>query len=463
MRILVLSVLALLLSASVSSAQPADLDRSAAVSLIALDPAAFEQAWDPRHKAALKATPEARDRAALTAQWAQGYLDYEFFRWREVGAAFPVEWPARDAALQAVERNNVALLDLPAHRAFLDVWIRAEVRRLLRAEPAHRVGNVVWLETAFDVVEGNIDEPAVRDALLGQALLTFIDESGAKGVGPLLERFARTAVDAAAVSAVRQAYEAEQATETGHPVEPYKTIGPVDLAIHIFRPPGAPAQGAPAVVWFHGGSGDTGAWNHCPAFCRRFAELGIVVLQVEYRTNQRFDSMPLDALADARSAVRWTRSNAGRLGLDPNRIAVAGFSTGATLAAQTLVVDGFDDPGDDLAVSVRPNAAILVSGCYEPESDAYFRRVMEGQADLARLSPAALSRPGLPPTLAIHGEADRVCEIEPARRLIDAMDGGGRLVALAGQPHHFVFSAPAARAEALEATAAFLMQAGWTR
>lgn len=444
------------------SAQPVDrLDRSAAMSLIPLAPAEFEEEWNARLAAALQVATEPFERAALKARWAQGYLDYEYFRWRDGGHLASIDWQARTAAIDAVDRNDPALLALPPHRAFLNAWVRAEARRLLRSDPARRVGNVVWLNAAFEVVERNVSNPTVRDAVLGQELLTFIDENGAKGVQLLLERFDRIAADRDAVAAAWQAYQTQLAAENDHLVEIYKVVGPASLAVHIFRPEGAPARRAPAVLWFHGGSGDTGAWSHCPAFCRRFRELGLVVLQVEYRTYQRFDSTPLDALADARSAVRWARANAPRLGLDPQRIAVAGFSTGATLAAQTLTVDGFDDPDDDLAVPVRPDAAVLISGCYEPEADAYYRRVLDGQADLARLSPVALAGPGLPPSLVIHGRADRTCEFEAAERFVTAAAGSAHMIALAEQPHFFVFSAPPARREALDATTAFLAEAGW--
>lgn len=452
----------ILLSAPAASAQPADpLGRGAAVALIALEPAEFERTWDERRTAAAPTAADPPERAALTARWAQGYLDYDYFRWRETGQVARADWPARATAIAAVDRNNPALLALPAHQAFMGTWIRAEVRRLLRSDPERRVGNVVWLNTAFEVVEQNIPNPAVRDALLGQTLLTFIDENGAKGVQPLIERFDHTAVDRAAVAAVWEAWRPQQAAETGHPVEAYKTVGGVDLDVHIFRPANAPTERAPAILWFHGGSGDTGAWSHCPALCQRFRELGLVVLQVEYRTYQRFDSTPLDALADARSAVRWARTNAARLGLNPDRIAVAGFSTGATLAAQTLTVDGFDDPDDNPAVRAQPDAAVMVSGCYAPETDAYYRRVLEGSADLARLSPLALAGPGLPPSLVIHGGADRVCEFDAAERFVSAATGSARMIALADQSHFFVFSSPPARREALDATTAFLVEAGW--
>lgn len=448
----------ILVSGPAVSAQPADpLGRGAAVSLISLAPDDFERVWNERRTAAAPTATDPLELAALTARWAQGYLDYEYFRWRDTGRVIPADWPARTTAIAAVDRNAPALFALPVHRAYIETWLRAEVRRLLRSDPGRRVGNVVWLNTAFEVVEQNIQNPAVRDALLGQTLLTFIEENGAKGVQPLIERFDRTAVDHAAVAAVWEAWRPQQASETGHPVETYKIVDSVGLDVHIFRPANAPAQRAPAILWFHGGSGDTGAWSHCPAFCQQFGELGLVVLQVEYRTYQRFDSTPLDALADARSAVHWARTNAARLGLDPDRIAVAGFSTGATLAAQTLVAAGLDDP----AVLARPAAAVMISGCYEPETDAYYRRVLEGSGDLARLSPVALAGPGLPPALVLHGRADRVCEFDAAERFVTAAGSSARLIALADQPHFFVFSSPTARREALDATRAFLVETGW--
>jgi acetyl esterase/lipase len=66
--------------------------------------------------------------------------------------------------------------------------------------------------------------------------------------------------------------------------------------------------------------------------------------------------------ADACRAVRMIRSQADALDIDPNRIAIMGFSAGGHLAASVATrPDYFHDPDDDLAgtVSARPNRVIL--------------------------------------------------------------------------------------------------------
>jgi acetyl esterase/lipase len=44
---------------------------------------------------------------------------------------------------------------------------------------------------------------------------------------------------------------------------------------------------------------------------------------------------PAACVEDAKSAERWLRQNAARLGLDPNRIVAAGGSAGGHIAACT--------------------------------------------------------------------------------------------------------------------------------
>ncbi len=62
---------------------------------------------------------------------------------------------------------------------------------------------------------------------------------------------------------------------------------------------------------------------------------------------------------DTKSAMRWVRSHAAELGIDPERIAASGGSAGGHLAAFASMVEGIDDPADDLKVSPRGNALVL--------------------------------------------------------------------------------------------------------
>ena len=70
---------------------------------------------------------------------------------------------------------------------------------------------------------------------------------------------------------------------------------------------------------------------------------GMVGMVADYRVSSRHKTTPFDCVKDAKSAVRWARRNAERLGIDPDRLAVGGGSAGGHLAAATATVDGLNE------------------------------------------------------------------------------------------------------------------------
>src|SRR2546423_1057747 len=58
-------------------------------------------------------------------------------------------------------------------------------------------------------------------------------------------------------------------------------------------------------------------------------------------------------------AAQPSRRHAAEQGVDPGRIVGAGGSAGGHLAAACALVPGFDTPGEDVAVSCKPNALVL--------------------------------------------------------------------------------------------------------
>src|SRR5262245_37826777 len=100
--------------------------------------------------------------------------------------------------------------------------------------------------------------------------------------------------------------------------EVYSRVGERELKAYIFEPAnGKNGKPVAAVVVFHGGGWvrGNGSWSFEPA--QRFAELGMVGIGIEYRLSDRKSVTPLEAMADARAAMRWVRSNAETLGIDP--------------------------------------------------------------------------------------------------------------------------------------------------
>ena len=112
---------------------------------------------------------------------------------------------------------------------------------------------------------------------------------------------------------------------------------------------------APILVFFHGGY-----WRAGSKESRRFPAIpwrarGVTWVAVNYRLAP--DNRLEDAVDDARAALSWLATNAGRLGLDGTALHVCGNSAGGHLAAM-VAAEGWQG---------RPaiRSATLVSGLFD--------------------------------------------------------------------------------------------------
>jgi acetyl esterase len=102
--------------------------------------------------------------------------------------------------------------------------------------------------------------------------------------------------------------------------------------VRAFRPQSNPADALPVLVYLHGGGWVMGGVDSYDALLRTLANAtGAIVAGVEYRLapEHRFPA----ALDDSLAAIRWLAANAGELGGDGSRLALAGDSAGGNLAA----------------------------------------------------------------------------------------------------------------------------------
>ena len=227
----------------------------------------------------------------------------------------------------------------------------------------------------------------------------------------------------------------------------YKAVGDTQLRLHIFHPPSAGDQAKPAIVFFFGGGWIGGSVMQYVPRCEYLSARGLVAVVADYRVRSRHGVGAFECVADAKSAIRWLRMHASELGIDQQRIVAAGGSSGGHLAASTALIDGFDEPNEDSAVSSVPDALVLHNPGLDLPAIFASRAEQEAVAQFGDwvtrcelISPMTHVRPGAPPTIIFHGMADAAVPFEHAQRFAEAMRAQGNrceLVAYDGRSHGF--------------------------
>jgi acetyl esterase/lipase len=225
----------------------------------------------------------------------------------------------------------------------------------------------------------------------------------------------------------------------------YRVVAGVPLALRFVEPATPRAHPRPAMLWLHGGSATEGTWWHSPVSLDALVSAGVVVVGVELTTGNRFDR-DADQFADAVAAFEFLRAHASELDIDPRRIGVAGFSSGASTALLLATRGTVAHAAAGTPAAVERPAAVIVSGaCADPLSsaeDGYFRKSLRPGTDPADLSPYAQIRAGLPPVLSVHAAQDQFCAYADMTRFAERYRAAGNeleLKTVEGPDHFFGF------------------------
>ena len=226
----------------------------------------------------------------------------------------------------------------------------------------------------------------------------------------------------------------------GATVEVYKTVGDIKLNMYEYFPAGhKPSDRRPAIVFFFGGGWRGGTPKQFEKQCQYLTSRGMVAMTADYRVLSRHKTKADRCVADAKSAIRWVRENAERLGIDSKRIVASGGSAGGHLAACTGTIAELDEPSENAAISSLPNAMILfnpavVIAPFNGELPLRDPESIKGRTGVEpqRISPIHHVRSGLPPTLIFHGEADKTVPFKTVEWFTDTMKKAGNRCELAG-------------------------------
>jgi acetyl esterase/lipase len=225
----------------------------------------------------------------------------------------------------------------------------------------------------------------------------------------------------------------------------FGTGGGRELHCDVFLPP-QPGTGRTAILLVHGGGWMHGDRSQLRGYGILLARLGFVCMASEYRLSG--EAVWPAQIHDVKTALRWLRANAERLGVHPDRIAVSGNSAGAHLA---LMLAGLPDgelegDGGNPGVSTQVAAAVAIY----PPTELRVRHpqdaiglLLGGAVDRGvedEASPIRYVHPGYPPTMLVHGNADEVVPVEASFAMYRALVEAGapaELHVYDGLPHAF--------------------------
>ena len=166
----------------------------------------------------------------------------------------------------------------------------------------------------------------------------------------------------------------------------------------------------------------------------------------------------MDAVADARAAVRWVQEHADELGVDPTKVIVSGNSAGGHLALWTAIEHAPFGSDSSESPKHKPAALVLTSAVADCTSGAALKRCGEHAREL---SPLHQLDPTMPPIIMFHGDADTTVPVEQAIALEAALKQAGNVVEFTkveGGSHNFSGDLPEWKDKTREMIRTFLVK-----
>ena len=216
----------------------------------------------------------------------------------------------------------------------------------------------------------------------------------------------------------------------------YKSTEQGDLNLYFYRPLDCDDSKAyNCIIFFHGGGWNSGDYKQFERQSMYFASRGMVAISAEYRIKNKHGTSPINAMEDAKSAIRFLRLNSKSFSINPDRIAAAGGSAGGHLAAVTANINLFDNKNEDLNVSSKPNLLIL----YNPVIDFGSRKWLWIN-NPSNASPIHNIKEGSPATIILSGTEDKIVPFETIinyKKIMESVGSRCDIILYEGAEHAF--------------------------
>ena len=202
---------------------------------------------------------------------------------------------------------------------------------------------------------------------------------------------------------------------------------PTPLQADVYQPRG---EGPfPGMLLVHGGGWERRSRDDMDRLARYYVGQGYVVMNVSYRfaPEARYPAQ----VHDLQQAMHWLHREAGRLGLDVERIGAFGYSAGAHLVSLMALAAGTGSDLDQPWGGERTRPAAVVAGGAPMDLRKYTGgklvpqflggRISEIPETFAAASPVTRVHPDAPPFLLFHGTRDSLVTIDHAEEFVAAL------------------------------------------
>lgn len=183
------------------------------------------------------------------------------------------------------------------------------------------------------------------------------------------------------------------------------------------------AAGAPVVVFFYGGSWQTGDKSAYRFVGEALASRGFIAVVPDYRLYPptRFPGF----VNDGARAVAWARAHAREYGGSACRLFVAGHSAGAHIGA---MLAANPDYLADVGMSVADLSGFIgMAGPYDflPIRDPALQKIFAPESAWPASQPIHFVTGDEPPMLLMHGGDDHTVAIKNSRNMVDRVNAAG--------------------------------------
>ena len=215
--------------------------------------------------------------------------------------------------------------------------------------------------------------------------------------------------------------------------------------LDLYFPSGDFRSNRPAVVFIHGGgfTGGDKAEYRSASVSADLCRAGYVVVSCNYVLGPKSkEGVWPQNIADCRNAVRWVRAHAKELGVNPDKIAVAGGSAGGYLALMVGLSEDKTGPGGDPTAkhSAKVSAVIDMYGVVSFAKRGKGEVPGTSPAEQAAYLPESQCDAQDPAVLILHGTADTTVDIAQSDDMAKALRAAKtpfEYIVVEGAPHTF--------------------------